>query len=370
MNNQEISISLENKENIIDLNEKKENEKKLNLINEENMNENKSPSSQKENKHTKFKTKNFKINNSNKYSRDEESSEIFDISKEKKQKLSLINKRKRQTSNKSISENKNEEPKISEDNNNETIINISDYIYKMNSNNITNISNSDMILIILEICLNSFQFGVNGDNSSRVFWEEISKKEILNPITSIYKGETLRKYWRIIRNINKPKKIINTIKEYKDKINNENIKLLSSINIICDYITFPKKGIDYFVNKHCSKYLNKSTKKVMNINGMTMDEKIDELIKGFEEGFPLKTKNEIIDKLYQNNFDVKNTYLVLKDEINFGYLSFNKDDDELVLDKNIDDEKYREFALCKGHINIIKRRQFLEGNEMIINNNN
>jgi hypothetical protein len=232
----------------------------------------------------------------------------------------------------------------------------------MNSDNQAIISNTDMILIMFEICLNSSQFGINGDNSSRAFWEEVGEKEQLYPITKIFKPETLRKYWRIIRNANKPKKILNAIKEYKDKLNNENIKLLSSINIICDYILSPKKGIDYYINKYCAKSLNKN-KKIIDIKDMTTNEQIDELIHEFEEAFPLKTKDEIIEKLYQNSFDVKNTYLVLKDQDNFGYLSFDQKDDDLVLDNNLDDDKYREFALRKGYINIMKRKQFLEGYE-------
>ena len=221
-----------------------------------------------------------------------------------------------------------------------------------------------MILIIFEICLNSSQFGVSGDNSSRSFWEEVGKNKILSPITKMFKPETLRKYWRTIRNVNKPKKIINAVREYKDKLNNENIKLLSSINVICDYILSPKKGIDYFINKHCAKSLNKNKNKnkiIVDIKDMSTDEQIDELIHEFEDAFPTKKKEEIVEKLYQNNFDVKNTYLVLKDEENFGYLSFDQKDDDLVLDNNLDDDKYREFALRKGYVNIIKRKKFLEG---------
>ena len=324
------------KENIIDLNEECFKKNKLFKIKKEN-----------------------KIKKGNKISNllfsEEDNSENFILSEEQKQNKSSFNKRKRKLPNKTNDTN-------NENNNNlETIINIPEFISNLKAGKIQNILNSDMILIIFEICLNSSQFNINGDNSSRAFWEEIGKIELLFPITNIFKPETLRKYWRTIRKVNKPKKIINAVKEYKDKLNNENIKLLSSINIICDYITFPKKGIDYFINKYCGKSFNKN-KKNIDIKEMTIDEQLDELINGFEIAFPKKTKNEIIDKLYQNNFDVKNTYLVLKDESNFGYLSFNKEDDELVLDKNIDDEKYREFALRKGHINIIKRRKFLEGN--------
>ena len=72
-----------------------------------------------------------------------------------------------------------------------------------------------MILFILELCLNSSQFNLKGDNSSRKFWEEVGKLKELSPITNIFKPETLRKYWRLLRNIKKPKKIINLITFHK-----------------------------------------------------------------------------------------------------------------------------------------------------------
>ena len=359
MNNKEESINIQ-KNNIIELNEKIEDEN-MNKINEQNSFQNSTTNPNNLNNQKTNKKENNNNKNTNlKYLNDEDSSENYSI-EDKKLKLSFINKRKHQISKKSPNKNKKLKTEDNEINDLTQIINISEFLSNMNKDNTSNISNSDMILIILEICLNSSQFNIYEDNSSRTFWEEIGKKEILFPITNIFRPETLRKYWRNIRNINKPKKIINAVKEYKDKINNENIKLLSSINIICDYVLFRKKGIDYFINKYCPKSSNNNTK-IINIKDMTINEQIDELIKGFEEAFPLKSKNEIMEKLYQNSFNVKNTYLVLKDEVNFGYLSFNKEDDELVLNKNIDNEQYKQFALSKGHINILKRRKFLEGN--------
>ena len=344
----------------IELNENNEN---INKIKNENTSRDKIFSTEKISNDITKKKEKVKNNNSNIFpAGEEEDSENYELNEEKKYEQSFINKRKREKSHKT--QNLNNDQKTSnlqdKDNNIETIINIQEILSKMNSDNNISISNSDMILIILEICLNSSQFEINEDNSSRAFWEEIAKKEILSPITNIFKTETLRKYWRILRNVNKPKKIINAVKEYKDKLNNENIKLLSSINIVCDYILLPKKGIDYYINKYCPKSVIKN-KKIIDIKDMTTDEQIEELIQGFEEAFPFKPKKEIIEKLYQNNFDIKNTYLVLKDEANFGYLSFNKIDDDLVLDKNIDNDKYKEFALRKGHINIIRRKKFLEG---------
>ena len=227
-------------------------------------------------------------------------------------------------------ENKRKRTRLQQKNNNEDelnnniacILNIPEFISTLNNKENKLISNTDMILFILELCLNSSQFNLKGDNSSRKFWEEVGKLKELSPITNIFKPETLRKYWRLLRNIKKPKKIINILNEHKNLINNENIKLLASINIIYDFIFFPKKGIEFYINKYCGKILDKA-KKSRKVKDMSIDEQIDEIISEFEKAFPLMKKEEIVEKLYKNNFDVRNTYLVMKDEKNFGYLSFS-----------------------------------------------
>lgn len=265
-------------------------------------------------------------------------------------------------------ENKRKRTRLQQKNNNEDelnnnigcILNIPEFISTLNNKENKLISNTDMILFILELCLNSSQFNLKGDNSSRKFWEEVGKLKELSPITKIFKPETLRKYWRLLRNIKKPKKIINILNEHKNLINNENIKLLASINIIYDFILFPKKGIEFYINKYCGKILDKA-KKSRKVKDMSIDEQIDEIISEFEKAFPLMKKEEIVEKLYQNNFDVRNTYLVMKDEKNFGYLSFSENEDEIILTKNLNNSEYRNLALKKGHINIIKRKKFLEG---------
>ena len=265
-------------------------------------------------------------------------------------------------------ENKRKRTRLQQKNNNEDelnnnigwILNIPEFISTLNNKENNLISNTDMIMFILKLCLNSSQFNLKGDNSSRKFWEEVGKLKELSPITKIFKPETLRKYWRLLRNIKKPKKIINILNEHKNLINNENIKLLASINIIYDFIFFPKKGIEFYINKYCGKILDKA-KKSRKVKDMSIDEQIDEIISEFEKAFPLMKKGEIVEKLYQNNFDVRNTYLVMKDEKNFGYLSFSESEDEIILTKNLNNSEYRNLALKKGHINIIKRKKFLEG---------
>ena len=119
-----------------------------------------------------------------------------------------------------------------------------------NVNNI-NIPNSELILIMLEVCLNSSQYGIDKDNSSRAFWEEIGKLDLLKPITTKFKPETLRKYWRTIREAKKFRKIITETRRYRNELDNPNLKLLSSIKIICEYVTNAShKKIEYFLNKH------------------------------------------------------------------------------------------------------------------------
>ena len=96
-----------------------------------------------------------------------------------------------------------------------TILNIPEYITKIKTENPQSLLNSDMILFILELCINSSQFNLKGDNSSRKFWEEVGKIELLSPVLKIFKPETLRKYWRLLRNIKKPKKIMDIMKKTK-----------------------------------------------------------------------------------------------------------------------------------------------------------
>ena len=217
-----------------------------------------------------------KVNYSKFFSEDPDNSEDYEP-EEKSQKTEITKKRPRPKSvTKSTSNNNNPKKKkeenetnnkmeieeINQEKNNENtntnanakgyghIINIAETLARYSNtineditNNINNINipNSDLILIILEICLNSSQFGIEKDNSSRLFWDEVGKIDLLKPITSKFKTETLRKYWRVIRQAKKYKKIISETKKYKNELDNNNLKLLSSIRVICEYVSSPSK---------------------------------------------------------------------------------------------------------------------------------
>ena len=333
-----------------------------------------------------------KVNYSKFFSEDPDNSEEYIDPEEHKQKNESVKKRQRPKSvlkseqNADTNKKKKEEKtpdtehkmKVEEENedkNNKNkydyshIINIEETLSKYTNNNTDNnntnnieIPNSDLILIMLEICLNSSKYGLDKDNSSRAFWEDVGKLKQLKPITDKFKTETLRKYWRTFREAKKYKKIISETKRYKDELNNNNLKLLSSIRVICEYVSSPsKKRIEYFLDKHIVKPANKNKK--INVNDMPPSEQISEVINTFVACFPRKKEKEIIDVLLQTSFDIQNAFLVLKDKEHLGFFSFSEKDDEIVKknyeDKDDKNEEYQELVNVKGLEDVIRRKEFL-----------
>lgn len=223
-----------------------------------------------------------------------------------------------------------------------TIINIKDLKVPLN--------NTQIILMLLEICLNSSNYGINLDNSSRLFWEKIAEKKNEFSVLEQFKPETLRKYWRRIRTTKKYKQIISDVKEYENKLNEQNMKLLSSINALCDFVLCPYKGIDYYIEKYTMKHPIKK-KEVKD------EEPIDEIANTLKLEFKEKSIEEIIQILYMVSGDIKKAYLVLKDKDKFGRLAFDEKDDNIILGNH--KKEYNELARNKGNDNIIERKKFL-----------
>lgn len=86
--------------------------------------------------------------------------------------------------------------------------------------NKTEIKNSEYILAILEICINSHKYNLPHSNSTRVFWEEVMNNNNLFAILKLFKAETLRKYWRIMRDLNNSDKIISIVTQHSHRIDN------------------------------------------------------------------------------------------------------------------------------------------------------
>ena len=232
------------------------------------------------------------------------------------------------------------------------------------ANNVNNLSipNSELILIMLEVCLNSTQYGIDKDNSSRAFWEEVGKLELLKPITTKFKPETLRKYWRVIREAKKYRKIISETRRNRNDLDNPNLKFLSSIKIICEYVTNAShKKIDYFLKKH----LPPVKVKKITAEDMTPEQQINDILTTFIQCFPKKKEKEILDTLYMTSFDIENTFLVLKDKDNLNFLLFTEKDDEIVSksweEKNETAEDYQDVINIKGLEEVLRRKEFLFG---------
>ena len=228
-----------------------------------------------------------------------------------------------------------------------------------NVNNL-NIPNSELILIMLEVCLNSSQYGIDKDNSSKAFWAEIGKLDLLKPITTKFKPETLRKYWRTIREAKKFRKIITETRRYRNELDNPNLKFLSSIKIICEYVTNAShKKIEYFLNKH----LPPVKVKKITVEEMTPEQQISDILSTFKACFPKKKEKEILDILYMTSFDIENTFLVLKDKENLSFLLFTEKDDEIVTksweEKNESSDEYQDVVNIKGLEEVLRRKEFL-----------
>ena len=172
---------------------------------------------------------------------------------------------------------------------------------------------------------------------------------------------TLRKYWRTIRETKKFRKIITEIRKYKNDLNNPNMKLFAGIHAICEYVSNPGRKMEFYINKHITKTGNKSNKN--NANKMTSNEQIEEIVNIFKKYFVNKDEKEILDKLFKNNFDIENTFLVLKDEENLENLGFNEKEDEIIKrnyeDKDDKNEDYQNLLYTKGLEYILKRKEFL-----------
>lgn len=94
--------------------------------------------------------------------------------------------------------------------------------YVINNNN--EITNSDIILCILEICLNPHKFKLKYSPKSKVFWDSVLKKPNIQNIFKNFKPETLKKYWLILVQAKNFNQVIDLVNTHKELINNKKIK--------------------------------------------------------------------------------------------------------------------------------------------------
>ena len=99
------------------------------------------------------------------------------------------------------------------------------------------ISNSDIILAIFEICTFNKRYNYECSNNTKAFWDRVVQEGILKNIFKNFKSETLKKYWKIMRQSGDNEKFIEIVRQNEKLINNPLYKLLPIINGISTYMT-------------------------------------------------------------------------------------------------------------------------------------
>ena len=274
-----------------------------------------------------------------------------------------------------------------------SIIDISSLVNK------ENLKNSDYILVIIEICQNARKYKLGFSNTSKNFWDEVMEKEEIGKILRLFKAETIRKYWRVIREAKATEKIIEIVKENSDIINNPSFKLLPIINHIVSFINSKEDSFEEFLKKSEKKpksitqqkrekpneqFLSHKRKADTNIDNIEenikiLDKKIkqkeeqekkqnedttlplEEIIEVFHKQFENKTKEDIYQALYKTSCNIKNAYLFLLDPEKYENLAFIGTDDYII--QNLKGKQYYEqLVASKGKELISEREQFLNIN--------
>jgi len=86
------------------------------------------------------------------------------------------------------------------------------------------ISNTNIILSIMEIALNASDYQISYLNKSNKFWEEVNKMEKYKRVFGLFKAETLRKYWRMINELGNYEPILEVLQKNKKIIDNKDFK--------------------------------------------------------------------------------------------------------------------------------------------------
>ena len=265
-----------------------------------------------------------------------------------------------------------------------------DIIIDLNElSNCSKINNSDIILSILEICTFNKRYNYECSNNTKSFWDRVVQEEVLKKIFKNFKPETLRKYWKLIREAGDINKYIETIRTYSKIINNPKYKLLQIINCISSFIKSgeedfkkyfsifdPKQKIE---TKNYSDTNNNDSTTEQNYKNeeifhkikdeqetiednskdiepkiLLLDNIINELMKITKFG-----REEVFNALYGTNNNIENAFLYLTNKEMNEKLFFRPVDDLIIKNDNPKDalEKLIEE---KGEKLVNERKQFLK----------
>ena len=278
------------------------------------------------------------------------------------------------------------------------------------------IKNSDIILAIIEICTFNKKYNYDCSNNTKAFWDRVVEEGILKKIFKNFKGETLRKYWKIIRNAGNNEKFVEAVRKNEKFINNPVFKLMPLVNAIAYYIQTDEKNFEDFFTEFNAKTKKSSVPKVdkaekeekkekcpINLLGNKRPEPdnnnendeiqihIGQNINNKDNNLTLKEPNvakieqepekdqkmiefdetvnkmmtisklsreEVLVALYGTSFNLKNAYLYMKDNEKYDKYFFLGTDDYVI--KNLSDKGYFvDLKNIKGEELMIERQKFL-----------
>lgn len=254
--------------------------------------------------------------------------------------------------------------------------------------NKSKITNTDLILSIFEICTFNKRYNYECSNNTKAFWDRVVQEGILKKIFKNFKSETLRKYWKIMRQTGNNEKYIEIVRQNENFINNNGFKLLPIINTISNYIITPPKDQtfeSYFIEtnpkemKEAKEIVrqeatpeNKKTEKKEKFKKMDIYEKeindkdnVDPKILELDDTIEKLMKitdckiEEVFRALHGCNGDIKKAYLYLKDSKKYENYIFLKTDDYII--KNLKNKNfYIQLINKKGEENVKERERFLK----------
>ena len=276
------------------------------------------------------------------------------------------------------------------------------------------IRNSDIILAILEICTFNKKYNYDCSNNTKAFWDRVVEEGILKKIFKNFKSETLRKYWKIIRNAGNTEKFVEAVRKNEKFINNPVFKLLPLINALAYYIQTDEKDFEEFFGVFNAKNKKNFSPKVEKEENN--EKKSDNNLLGNKRAEPDNDKNyeiivhkeeqngenkkskielkqpilarsddeqendkrmldfddivnrmmkisklsreEVLVALYGTSYNIKNAFLYLKDNEKYDKYFFQATDD-LVIEKMMDKKYFKDLVDDKGMELIEERKKFL-----------
>ena len=108
------------------------------------------------------------------------------------------------------------------------------------------VSNTELLLSLIEIASNSTYYLLDYSNRSKMFWEDILQYKTPSKIFNGYKSETLRKYWRILSKYD-AEKISDLLKLHRKFLESRPIKLGTIVTSIAQFFEGNIDNIEEYI---------------------------------------------------------------------------------------------------------------------------